>query len=152
LPLTADVTITGHPIVRLWLSTEAPDLDVFVYLEELDRSGKSNYVTEGNLRASNRRVSAAPFKHDLGLPYHSHARRDATPLAKGEPVELILDLQPISHRFRAGNNIRVTVAFADADNFDTPVINPPPRVRLLRNRDCASSIDLPADYSQTSAS
>ncbi len=151
-PLTADVTITGHPIVRLWLSTEAPDLDVFVYLEELDRSGKSNYVTEGNLRASNRRVSAAPFKHDLGLPYHSHARRDVTPLAKGEPVELILDLQPISHRFRAGNNIRVTVAFADADNFDTPVINPPPRVRLLRNRDCASSIDLPADYSQTSAS
>ncbi len=143
-PLTTDLTITGHPIVRLWVSTEVPDLDVFVYLEEVDRNGKSTYLTEGNLRASHRRVSAAPFRDDLGLPYRSHARRDLTPLPNGEPVELILDLLPISHRFHAGNNIRVAVAFGDADNFETPVIDPPPRARLLRSRDCPSSIDLPA--------
>ena len=142
-PLTTGLTITGHPLVHLWLSTEAPDLDVFVYLEEADGSGKSTYVTEGNLRASHRRTSAAPFEHELGLPYRSHAQREVAPLANGEPVELIFDLQPISHRFRAGNSVRVTVVFADADNFETPVIDPPPRVRLLRNRDCASSIDLP---------
>ncbi len=121
-PLATDLTITGHPLVRLWLSTGAPDLDVFVYLEEVDRGGESTYVTEGNLRASHRRVSAAPFKHDLGLPYRSHAQREVMLLAKGEPVELILDLQPISHRFHAGNCIRATVAFADADNFETLVI------------------------------
>jgi len=141
--VTTDLTITGHPIVRLWVSTEVPDLDVFRLSGRSGRNGKSTYLTEGNLRASHRRTSAAPFEHELGLPYRSHAQREVAPLANGEPVELIFDLQPISHRFRAGNSVRVTVVFADADNFETPVIDPPPRVRLLRNRDCASSIDLP---------
>ena len=47
---------------------EVPDLDVFVYLEEVDRNGKSTYLTEGNLRASHRRVSAAPLGMILGCP------------------------------------------------------------------------------------
>jgi hypothetical protein len=37
----------------------------------------------------------------------------------------------------------VTVAFADADNFHTPVIDPAPVVRLLRDKDHASFIELP---------
>jgi hypothetical protein len=42
-----------------------------------------------------------------------------------------------------GGRIRITIAFADADNFETPVLNPEPRLRLLRDTDHRSSIQLP---------
>ena len=35
-PLEADTEITGHPVAHLWLTTDAPDLDIFVYLEEVE--------------------------------------------------------------------------------------------------------------------
>ena len=35
-PLARATNIIGHPVIHLWLSTEAPDLDPFVYLEEVD--------------------------------------------------------------------------------------------------------------------
>ena len=55
-PLESDMEITGHPVVHLWFVTDAPDLDFFVYLEEVDGS-KSTYLTEGILRASHRALS-----------------------------------------------------------------------------------------------
>jgi uncharacterized protein len=141
-PLPADVVATGHPVLHLWLATDAPDLDAFAYLEEVvDRTGTSAYVTEGNLRASHRKLGTPPFDN-LSLPYHSHERSDAATIPTGQPVELAFSLLPTSHVFRAGNRIRVTVTFTDADNFDTPVIQPAPRVRLLRDAAHASFIDL----------
>ncbi len=35
-PLEAETQITGHPIAHLWVSTTADDVDVMVYLEEVD--------------------------------------------------------------------------------------------------------------------
>jgi len=141
-PLESTIEVTGHPVAHLWFSTEAPDLDVFVYLEEVDSSGKSTYITEGNLRASHRKLSKAPF-NNLGLPYHSHYQSDLMPIPAVEPVELAFSLLPISHRFHKGNSIRITVAFTDADNFETPVINPAPKLRLLRDMNHPSSIQFP---------
>lgn len=40
-PLEADLEVTGHPEAHLWLATKAPDSDAFVYLEEVDGSGRS---------------------------------------------------------------------------------------------------------------
>jgi len=37
----------------------------------------------------------------------------------------------------------VTVAFADADNFGTPVTDPAPVVHLLRDKNHPSFIELP---------
>jgi hypothetical protein len=141
-PLEADVEVTGHPVVHLWLATGAPDLDVFVYLEEVDGKGKSTYVTEGNLRASHRALSEASF-NNLGLPYQRSYESDLTPIPVGEPVELVFDLLPTSKLFHKGNRIRITITGADADNFETPILDPAPEIRLLRNTTYASSIDLP---------
>jgi hypothetical protein len=141
-PLESDMEVTGHPVVHLWLTTDAPDLDLFVYLEEVDRSGKSTYITEGNLRASHRKLSKAPY-NNLGLPFHSHYQSDLAPIPAGEPVELAFSLLPTSYRFHKGSTIRITVVCADADNFDTPVIDPAPNVHLLRNISHPSSIHLP---------
>jgi len=141
-PLEADVEVTGHPVVHLWLVTDAPDLDVFVYLEEADSNGHSTYITEGNLRASHRALGAAPYDN-LGLPYHRHYESDLEPLPAEEPFEVRFDLLATSYLFQARRRIRVTVAFADADNFDTPILDPAPEVRLLRDASHVSFVELP---------
>jgi putative CocE/NonD family hydrolase len=140
-PLETDVEVTGHPVVHLWLTTDGPDLDAFIYLEEVDRRGKSTYITEGTLRASHRKLSQAPF-NNLGLPFHSHYKSDLMPIPAGEPIELVFSLLPTSYRFQKGDRMRITVAFADADNFDTPIVNPAPQLHLLRNMNHPSFIQL----------
>jgi hypothetical protein len=146
-PLERDVEVTGHPIVDLWLMTDAPDLDAFVYLEEVDASGKSTYITEGNLRSSHRKLSKAPY-NNLGLPYHSHYESDLMPIPAREPIKLVFNLLSTSYRFHKGSRLRITVAFADADNFETPVINPAPKLHLLRDMNHPSSIQFPIVQSQ----
>jgi putative CocE/NonD family hydrolase len=141
-PLESDTEITGHPIADLWLATAAPDLDVFVYLEEVDVKGNSTYITEGNLRASHRALGTAPYDN-LCLPHHCHYERDLAPIPAGEPFELVFDLLATSHRFQAGNRIRMTVAFADAGNFHTPILDPPPQIRLLKDASHVSFVELP---------
>jgi hypothetical protein len=141
-PLEADPEVTGHPEAHLWLTTDAPDLDTFIYLEEVDGRGRSTYITEGVLRASHRGMSQAPYKN-LGLPFHFHYQSDLSPIPSGQPVELVFSLLPTSYRFSKGSRIRVTVAFADADNFETPVIDPPPKLHLLRDKNHPSFIQLP---------
>jgi putative CocE/NonD family hydrolase len=146
-PLETDVEITGHPVVHLWLTTDAPDLDAFVYLEEVDGSGKSTYISEGDLRASHRKLTKAPF-NNLGLTYHSHYQSDLAPIPAGEPFELVFNLLPTSYQFHKGSRIRITVVFADADNFETPVIDPAPKLHLLRDLNHPSFIQLPVVQSR----
>jgi uncharacterized protein len=140
--LQNDVEITGHPVVHLWLSTSAPDLDAFVYLEEIDKDGHSTYITEGDLRASHRKLSQAPF-NILGLPYQSHNQGDQMVIPSGTPFELDFSLLPTSYQFHTGSRIRITVAFADAGNFDTPILSPAPVLQLLRDTSHLSYVELP---------
>jgi hypothetical protein len=140
--LTKAVDLTGHPIAHLWLTASAPDLDVFVYLHEVDGNGNSTYITEGALRASHRALSPAPFD-DFGLPWQDHFQGDLKPIPAGEPFELVFDLRPTAWRFSAGKQIRITVAFADSGNFDTPVLNPAPTLQLLRDSGHPSYVELP---------
>jgi putative CocE/NonD family hydrolase len=141
-PLEKSVQVTGHPVIHVWVKSDAPDLDLFAYLEEVDGSGNSTYITEGNLRASHRSLGQAPYDN-LGLPYHNHYKSDLAAIPAGEPVELVFDLLPTAYVFRAGNRIRITLTCADADNFETPVLDPVPKVHLLRDRNHPSSIQLP---------
>ena len=141
-PLESSVQIIGHPVVHLWLSTGAPDLDVFVYLEEVDEEGNSMYIIEGNLRASHRALGKATFDN-LGLPWHNHYKTELKEIPSEEPFELVFDLLPTGFHFSKGKRIRLAITFADADNFDTPVIDPAPVVHLLRDKDHPSFIDLP---------
>jgi len=140
--LEDDLIVVGHPLVHLWLATNAPDLDIFSYLEEVDAKGHSTYITEGTLRASHRVTVSAPY-NNLGFPFYRHYESDLLLIQNGEPFELTLDLLPTAWRFHSGSRIRVTIAFADADNFDTPILDPVPEVQLLHNFDHPSYIELP---------
>ncbi len=141
-PLVTVVNIIGHPVIHLWLSTQASDLDVFAYLEEVDRIGNSTYISQGNLRASHRKPGQAPFKN-LGLPWYDHFESDLQSIPAGEPFKLVFDLLPTAYQFTQGNRIRITVAFADADNFDTPILDPAPTLRILRNSSHPTYVELP---------
>jgi len=141
-PLQTAVQVSGHPVVHIWLGSDTPDVDVFAYLEEVDSHGNSTYITEGNLRASHRTLSQAPYDM-LGLPYHTHFQSELKPIPAGEPVELVFDLLPTAYQFQQGHRIRLVIACADADNFDTPVLNPAPRLQVLRNSSHPSYVDLP---------
>jgi putative CocE/NonD family hydrolase len=147
LPLEVDTEVTGHPLIHLWLTTDVPDLDAFVYLEKVDGSGRSTYITEGTLRASHRKLSRAPY-NNLGLPFPSHYQSDLAPIQPWQPVELVFSLLSTSYRFPKGSRIRITVAFADADNFETPVIEPPPKLHLLRDKNHPSFVQLPVVQSR----
>ena len=140
-PLTAGVEVTGHPVVHLWVTSSARDGDFFVYLEDVSEARFSQYVTEGNLRASHRAISTAPFEN-LGLPYHRSNAEDIADLPD-QPVELVFDLIPTSYIFDVGHQIRVTITCADKDTALTPQLDPPPTVHLYRDADHASYIVLP---------
>lgn len=141
-PLERDLEVVGHPVAHLWLTAKASDLDVFVYLEEVDAQGRVAYVAEGNLRASHRALGQAPWDN-LGLPFHRSHQEDVAPIPSGEPVELVFDLLPTAKRFCQGTRIRIAVTCADADNFDTPRLDPAPNIHLLRSVAHASFVELP---------
>jgi putative CocE/NonD family hydrolase len=141
-PLEDDTEITGFPVARVWLSTTAPDIDLFVYLEEVDAAGVSTILTEGVLRASHRRTRDAPFDNE-GLPWHGGFRSDLEPLEPGVPAELAVALFPFSAYVRAGHRLRVAINSFDKDSWDTPVLSPAPTVTIHHDVDRPSTIDLP---------
>lgn len=140
-PLARPVTVVGHPVVHLWVTSSARDADVMVYLEEVDAAGRSTYVTEGVLRASHRKLGMPPFKN-FGLPWPRSHREDVAPLP-AEPTELVFDLHPTAKRFRVGHRIRVTVQGADRDTHLAVHPNPPPTVAVWRDASRPSRLILP---------
>ena len=140
--LDTDVTVTGHPVVTLYVTSSEGDGDFHVVLEEVDESGFSRYVTEGVLRASHRRLSEAPWDN-MGLPYQRSFEADKQPLPEGQPTELVFDLHPTSTVFNVGHRIRVTVMGADADNTVRPALDQAPTIRIYRDARRASRIELP---------
>ncbi len=126
--LQSDTEVTGHPIADLWVSSTADYGDFFVYLEDIDATGRSLLVTEGCLRAGFADLyddDEMIFSGATGievlpeLPWHGYERaeyRDKI-LAGGKAVRLYFDLQPTSWVFRKGHRIRVSVACADWPTF-----------------------------------
>jgi len=141
-PLDADLEVTGHPVLHLWVSSTARDGDFFVFLEEVDPDGYSRYVSKGTLRASHRAVHPPPYDN-LGLPWHRSLSQDATGLVPGEPTELTIPLQPTSNVFNVGQRIRVTITCAEREVV-TPLDLPDgTTVTVYRNASHASHVTLP---------
>jgi hypothetical protein len=140
--LATPLDIIGHPVAHVWLSADVSDLDLVMYLEEVDGNGNSTYVSQGNLRASHRTLSLTPFDC-LDLPWHNHFESEVQPIPPREPIELVFDLLPTAYRFQTGHRLRLTVAFADADSFHTPELDPAPLVSILRDAAHASYVEMP---------
>ncbi len=159
-PLQEDTEITGHPVADLWVSSNRDDGDFYVYLADVDESGRSLYVTEGQLRAGWRKLyddnDQVNGKIDIrpDLPWHGYRKGqyEARPLAGGKAVELRFDLMPTSWVFKKGHRLRIAIACADNRNFEMnpglcsgndPGSCPETVVRLHRGKDRPSRIVLP---------
>jgi putative CocE/NonD family hydrolase len=139
--LAAPLEVTGHPVVRLWVTGDAADAQLHAYLEDVAPTGESRFVTDGMIKASGGRLGPAPYRN-FGLPYHPRMiETEPLRLSPREPRELVFDLMPTSIVFRKGHRIRLTITGADRDNFPPP--RTPPTVTLHRSRRHASLIELP---------
>ena len=141
-PLAKDVTVIGHPVVTLYLSSDQKDGDFYAYLEEVDSTGVSHYISEGMLRASHR-TQAKPAWNNLDLPWHLSQKGDLAPLVPGQMAELEFSLQPTATVFNAGHRIRVTIVGADTDNTEKPPVHGRPTVTVYRGGENSSRISLP---------
>ncbi len=142
-PLDADIEITGHPVVSLFVTSTHTDGAFFVYLEEIDENGKVTYLTEGELRAVHRRVSNEQSPVKLPVPYHSFLKKDAMPLVPGTVAELKFGLQPISVLVKKGHRLRVAIAGHDRDTFIRIPAEGTPAIAVQRNSRARSMIELP---------
>jgi hypothetical protein len=140
-PLQQDLEVTGHPVVHLFVSSTATDGALFVYLEDIDENGVVNYISEGDVKASLRKLDPRPWKPDL--PWHRSYAEDAAPLTPGQVEEIVIDLEPTSNVFLKGHQLRVSIAGWDANNFGGPQFDPPPTISMYRDSTHASYIELP---------
>ncbi|WP_217562675.1 CocE/NonD family hydrolase [Paenibacillus sp. GbtcB18] len=139
--LSEDVEVTGHPVVKLSISSSNEDSQVFAYLEDISPNGESKYVTEGAIKASHHKESK-PIYNNLGLPFHSGNKADIENLKPGEIVNLSFDLIPTSYIFEKGHRIRLTITGSDIDNALTPIIKDA-NFSIFRNSVHSSFIELP---------
>lgn len=116
-PLEAALTVSGHPVLELDFAADQADACIFAYLEDIAPDGGAHYVTEGQLRALHRGLSAPSPTYRTSWPYRAFTRAEARPLVPGEPVRIELALLPVSWEFPAGHRIGLSLAGADRDNF-----------------------------------
>jgi len=118
-PLIEETEITGPSAVKLFVSSSTEDADLFVVLRvfkgdlgEVVFQGAIDPHTpvgQGWLRASHRRLDkrlSTPYR-----PYHAHDRIE--PLAKGDVVELDIEIWPTSIVVPPGHRIGLTIRGKD---------------------------------------
>ena len=119
--LAKDVVIAGPSSFDVYLKSSARDTDLQVTLSEVRPDGNETYVQNGWLRASHRKLDR---KRSTVLdPFPTHLEQDAAPLPKGRWTLVRVPVYPVSHAFRAGSKIRVTIQAVGGDrprwDFDT---------------------------------
>lgn len=132
LPLAGPMTITGHPVARLFARSAGDDPVLFVYLEAVDPRGRVSYLTEGVLRLIHRSPTEPTFR-----------RGDAKPVVPGELLDVSIRLYPTSVRIPAGWRLRFGIAGADADTFEVPATALNRDITLEFGADRPSGLRLP---------
>jgi putative CocE/NonD family hydrolase len=134
--------ITGHVLIDLWITADAPDLNLFAYLEDVAPDGSVTVISDARQKASLRKVDEPPYAF-LGLPFHRGWAEDARPLEPGKGERVQFDFLPASYVVKAGHRLQVTVAGADPRERFRETVTPAPTVRILTGGTQASRIVLP---------
>ena len=132
-PMREELEVTGPVAVKLWLSSETTDADVFVVLRVFDPGGKEVTFIGSNdprtpiglgwLRASHRKLDpqrTLPYR-----PWHTHDEFQG--LTPGKPVELDVEIWPTCIVVEPGYRVALTVRGKDYeyDGGDAGVANAP---------------------------
>ncbi len=139
-PLSADLEVTGHPTLDVWVSSSAPETNLFAYLEDVAPDGTVTAITDARQQLSLRK-EAKPAWAYLGLPWHRGFAEDSEPLKAGEAVRVRIDFLPVSYVFKAGH--RLQVSFAGSDYRERVRTGAAPRLAIHTGPGKASLITLP---------
>jgi putative CocE/NonD family hydrolase len=120
-PIRNKLEITGHPSVTIYSSMNSCDGALFVYLEEEDSLGNVFHITEGQLKASHRRINENGIYCEA-VTQRSHSYKDKETVTPKQVFEMHFDLLPISWEFKKGSKIRISISGTDKDIFE--IINP----------------------------
>jgi putative CocE/NonD family hydrolase len=100
-PLDRPLAVAGRPRSVLYASSDGPDTDWVVSVQDVEPGGRSVLVSRGRLRA---RFRESLDREVLMTPGQVHEHR--------------IDLSATGHVFRPGHRVRVTVRSSDFPEFD----------------------------------
>lgn len=129
-PLLAPLDLAGHARLDLRFRLDAPDAALFVYLTEVEADGTERYVTEGLLRALHRAEATPPAGQATAWPWRTFRRADAQPVVPGEQMSVRIPLLPTGWQLKAGSQLRLSIAGADADHFGKVPHGRPPVITV----------------------
>lgn len=116
--LAENVEVTGPITLRLFAQSTTPNLEWAVRLTDVWPDGSSQWISDGQLRASLRRVDdARSWRNTAGdiiRPWHTFAQHEPV----DGVVEYLIEITPTSNVFRAGHRIRLDVVPVAATSFD----------------------------------
>ncbi|MGH9232893.1 MAG: CocE/NonD family hydrolase [Acidimicrobiales bacterium] len=121
-PFTSDTVFAGPAYARLFVASDADDVHVQVSLSEVRPDGTEYLITNGWLdlahRAEDRRRSDGL---EVVHPFTAEALRQVRP---GQWVEARVDIPSFAHAFRAGSQLRLSIATPGRNHatweFDNP--------------------------------
>ncbi|KAF2421121.1 CocE/NonD hydrolase [Tothia fuscella] len=142
-PFNEAMELVGWPVLTLQMSTTTNDPSIFAYLEDVSPDGTVTYITEGQLRAINRKIAnVEALPYDPGPAPHSFLRGDAMPVVPGEKFSLTFKMYAIAALIRQGHRVRLAIGGADCDTFRR-LGEGPERFEVFRGENEGSTLDLP---------
>ena len=103
-PLQDDLQVIGTIECRIWVSSSAPDTDLFARVLDVEPDGPA-----WNLMS--------PTIEVLRLRYR-HSEREPEPLDPGVPVEVVLRLATTANVFKRGHRVRVQITSSFFPHLD----------------------------------
>lgn len=108
--LAEDLDVIGAPEVEIHLSSDAPDTDIFVQLQDV--------YTESEIWPDGYRMNLTESIFRLR---YREAFDKPVMMTPGEVVKVRFELYPIANRFQAGHRVRLLVSSSSFPRFD---VNP----------------------------
>ncbi len=113
-PVTSPTAIIGPITATLFMSSTAPDTEMFVQLIDEGPDGSHTYLNRGLLKASHRAIDPGLSDYVqsgertiMYRPYRPHT--NPTLITPGEVYEYLVEVFPVGHVFRPGHRIVVKI-------------------------------------------
>ena len=122
----ARTEVTGYAKLRLWVETdESEDMDLFVALQKLDRSGRQvqfpywSMMEDGQVALGWLRASHRELDQQRSTPWQPRLRHERqVPLVPGRPEPVEIEIWPSSTLFEAGESLRLVIQGRDLHRYE----------------------------------
>jgi uncharacterized protein len=144
---TRPVAMIGPATATLYVSSTAPDTELFVQVIDTAPDGTRYYLQRGMLKASHRAISRSlSDKTSAGMIYRPHRpHTNPTFIEPGRVYEYLIEIFPIGHVFRPGHRLEIKIHTPPAvDSYYAYVPKRPAGINTVLHDDKrASHLTLP---------